>query len=387
MGPLHGLRMVELAGIGPAPFAAMLLADMGAEIIRIDRPEPAELGLPDPREPKFDVLNRGRRSIAIDLKHAAGRSAALRLIAGADALLEGFRPGVTERLGLGPDACFAANPRLVYGRVTGFGQDGPFAQQAGHDINYIALSGALSAIGRDGERPAIPLNLVGDFGGGGMVLAFGVLAAVMAAQRDGKGQVVDAAMVDGAAYLMSMIYGFASAGLWHDRRGFNRLDGGAPWYDVYETADGLHVAVGAIEGRFYAALLRGLGLDAEPLPDQQDRAGWPILRRRFTVVFRSRKRADWEAIFAGTDACVTPVLSLSEAPEHPHNIARRTFHVRDGVTEPAPVPRFSRTPASLGALPREAGADSRQILADWGFQQREIDELVAMRVVNCTGPA
>ena len=382
MGPLDGLRIVELAGIGPAPFAAMLLADMGAEIIRIDRMEPAELGLPDPRDPKFDVLNRGRRSIAIDLKQAAGRATALRLIAGADALLEGFRPGVTERLGLGPDACLAANPRLVYGRVTGFGQDGPLAKHAGHDINYIALSGALSAMGRDGERPAIPLNLVGDFGGGGMVLAFGVLAAIMAARRDGKGQVVDAAMVDGAAYLMSMIYGFASAGFWHDRRGTNRLDGGAPWYDVYETADGKHVAVGAIESRFYAALLRGLQLHDEQLPAQQDRAGWPILRHRFAEVFRSRTRAHWEATFAGTDACVTPVLSLTEAPQHPHNAARRTFHVRDGVTEPAPVPRFSRTPASLGAAPRHAGADTLQILVDWSFQQYEIAELSAMRAIG-----
>ena len=382
MGPLEGMRVIELAAIGPAPFAAMVLADLGAEVVRIDRPEPVDLGLPDRAERKFDVLDRGRRSLAVDLKSAAGRDLVLALAAKADVLIEGFRPGVLERLGLSPDQCLAVNPRLVLGRVTGFGQDGPLSQRAGHDINYIALSGVLSAIGATPEGPpAIPLNLIGDFGGGGMMLAMGVLAAVISARATGRGQVVDAGMIDGAAYLCAMLHGAVSAGNWSERRASNALDGGAPWYGVYETADGGYMAVGAIEGRFYASLLEKLGLADEPLPAQRDRAGWPRLRARFAEVFRTRSRADWDAHFAGSDACVTPVLAMSEAPRHPHNAARGTFLDRDGVLQPAPVPRFSRTPAEAGAVAREPGADSRAVLSDWGLASAEIERLIASGAV------
>ncbi|MCL4767803.1 MAG: CoA transferase [Hyphomicrobiaceae bacterium] len=382
MGPLAGTRIIELAGIGPAPFAAMLLADLGAEVVRIDRREDIDIGLPVSLEPRFDVLSRGRRSIAVDIKSEAGRNLVLRLASSADALIEGFRPGVMERLGLGPDPCLAANPRLVYGRMTGYGQDGPLAPRAGHDINYIAIAGVLHAIGSPDEPPVPPANLIGDFGGGGMFLALGVVSALLAAQKSGRGQVVDAAMVDGSAYLMSLMYGLFAAGKWRDERRANILDGAAPWYRTYATRDGKSVAVGAIEGRFYRELVRRLGLEGEVLPGQHDRAGWAELARRFAEVFASRTRSEWEAVFADGDACVTPVLSLSEAAQHPHNRQRGVFFEQAGVVQPAPAPRFSATPASPGALPSAPGADTRGVLADWGFTAGEIERLEAEDVVG-----
>jgi len=381
MGPLAGYRIIEMAGIGPAPFAAMLLADMGAEVIRVDRREATDLGLPG-REPKFEVLHRGRRSLSLDVKSEAGRAIVKRLAAKADALIEGFRPGVMERLGLGPDALAKINPKLVFGRMTGFGQDGPLAQRAGHDIDYIALAGVLHGIGRQGEAPVPPLNLVGDFGGGGMFLAVGVLAALLEAQKSGKGQVVDAAMVDGAAYLMALTYAMHAQGTWRDERGVNVLDGGAPWYDTYQTSDGKWLAVGAIEKRFYAELIERLGLSAAELPPQHDRGGWPELRRRFATAIKQRTRDDWERTFAGSDACVAPVLALGEVGHHPHNAARATFIERDGVMQPAPAPRFSRTAAEIGAQPRSRGADSAAILHDWGFAGDEIETWRAAGIVG-----
>jgi alpha-methylacyl-CoA racemase len=381
MGPLAGFRIIEMAGIGPAPFAAMLLADMGAEVIRVDRREATDLGLPG-RETRFEVLHRGRRSLALDVKSGAGRAIVLRLAAKADALIEGFRPGVMERLGLGPDALAKVNPKLVFGRMTGFGQDGPLAQRAGHDINYIALAGVLHGIGRQGQAPVPPLNLVGDFGGGGMFLAFGVVCALLEAQKSGMGQVVDAAMVDGAAYLMALMYGMHAQGVWRDERGVNLLDTGAPWYDTYETKDGKWLAVGAIEQRFYAEFVKGLGLAAADLPAQHDRSRWPELRRRFAEAIRQRTRDEWERAFAGSDACVAPVLSLGEASHHPHNAARATFTDYDGVVQPAPAPRFSRTAAAIGAPPRARGADCEAILRDWGFEAAEIDALQSASVIG-----
>ena len=381
MGPLAGFRIIEMAGIGPAPFAATLLADMGAEVIRLDRQEASDLGLPG-REPKFDVLHRGRRSLALDVKAAAGRDVIRKLAAKADALIEGFRPGVMERLGLGPDQLIAVNPRLVYGRMTGFGQDGPMAQSAGHDINYIALAGVLHTIGRKGEAPVPPLNLVGDFGGGGMFLAFGVLCGLLEAQKSGKGQVVDAAMVDGAAYLLAGIYGLYSQGSWQDERGVNFVDSGAPWYDVYETKDGKWLSVGAIEQRFYAELVDKLGLSSAGLPKQHDRKGWPILRERFAAAIASRTRAEWERVFAGSDACVAPVLAMSEVEHHPHNVARGTFVRRDGVLQPGPAPRFSRTLPQMGAPARGRGAEGEAILRDWGLAPVEIDALARSGVIG-----
>ena len=381
MGPLKGLVVVELAGIGPAPFAGMLLADMGATVIRVDRREAADLGLPG-RTPKFDVLGRGRKSIAVDLKSAAGIDVVKRLAAKADALIEGFRPGVIERLGLGPDVLMALNPRLVVGRMTGFGQEGPMADRAGHDINYISLAGVLHTIGRKGQAPVPPLNLVGDFGGGGMFLAFGVVSALLEATRSGKGQVVDAAMVDGAAYLAAMVYGFKSAGQWQDERGVNVLDTGAPWYDVYETADGKWLALGSIEARFYQALLKGLGLADAQLPKQHDRKGWPELRTRFGAAIKSKTRDAWTEVFAGTDACVTPVLSLDEVSRDPHMKARGTLQTVDGVTAPAPAPRFSRSTPVAGAPARDAGADTQEVLAEFGFSAAEIKDLGAKGVVG-----
>ncbi len=383
MGPLAGFRIIEMAGIGPAPFAATLLADMGAEVVRVDRREAADLGLPG-REPKYDVLHRGRRSLAVDLKAEAGRAAVKRLAAKADALIEGFRPGVMERLGLAPDELLRINPRLVIGRMTGFGQDGPMAQVAGHDINYIALAGVLHMIGRKGERPVPPLNLVGDFGGGGMFLAFGVVCALLEAQKSGKGQVVDAAMVDGAAYLVAGIFGLHSQGSWADERGVNFIDGGAPWYDAYTTKDGKWLSVGAIEKRFYEELVEKLGLQLSQLPKQHDRKGWPELRRRFTEAIAGKTRAEWERIFEGSDACVAPVLALSEIEGHPHNAARGTFARRDGVLQPRPAPRYSRTQCEMGPPSRGRGADSEEVLGDWGFAAAEIAELKKAGVV---GPA
>jgi alpha-methylacyl-CoA racemase len=381
MGPLAGFRIIEMAGIGPAPFAAMLFADMGAEVIRVDRRETTDLGIPG-REPKFDVLHRGRRSIAVDVKAEAGRDVVKRLVVTADAVIEGFRPGVMERLGLGPDVLMQINPKLVFGRMTGFGQDGPLAQAAGHDINYIALAGVLHAIGRKGEAPIPPLNLVGDFGGGGMFLAFGVVCALLEAQKSGKGQVVDAAMVDGAATLMGLMYGMFSQGGWKDERGVNVLDSGAPWYNTYETKDGRWLAVGAIEKRFYEEFIERLGLQMSDLPKQHDRQGWPDLRRRFTDIIKSKTRAEWERIFEGSDACVAPILSLAEVAGHPHNAARSTFAKRDGVLQPAPAPRFSRTVPEMGAPPRPLGADTRAVLEDCGFSAVEIAELVGTGIVG-----
>jgi alpha-methylacyl-CoA racemase len=375
MGPLNNLRVIEMAGIGPAPFCGMLLSDMGAEVIRVDRREKADLGLPG-REPRFDVLHRGRRSVAVDVKTKEGCALVRRLARQSDALIEGFRPGVMERLGLGPEVLLEDNPRLVIGRMTGFGQEGPMAPRAGHDINYIALAGALHTIGRKGEAPMPPLNLIGDFGGGGMLLAFGVVCAMLEAQRSGKGQVVDAAMVDGSALLMSAISGFYAQGSWKDERGVNVLDTGAPYYNVYETSDGKWVSIGSIEKRFYEDLLRRLGLSGEKLPDQHDRSGWPELAKRFAAVFRTKTRAEWEKVFEGSDACFAPVLSLAEVADYPHNVARRAFVTREGVMQPAPAPRFSRTVPTMGPGPREAGADTRAVLSSFGLSDREIGDLI-----------
>jgi alpha-methylacyl-CoA racemase len=366
MGPLAGYRVLEFAGIGPGPFCAMLLGDLGAEVVRIDRPDGPPGGGPT------DIIGRGRRSIGLDLKQPAQHAAALRLIASADALIEGFRPGVMERLGLGPAECLGRNPRLIYGRMTGWGQDGPLAQAAGHDINYIALTGALWAIGRPEERPVPPLNLVGDYGGGGMLLALGLLAALLSAQKTGQGQVVDAAMVDGAALLMAPIYAMLARGRWANARGANMLDGAAPWYDTYECADGRFLAVGPIEPQFFAVLCQRLGLDPARFHDRMDPAAWPALRAELAAIFLGRPRDDWAALFDGTDACVAPVLDLAEAPTHPHNQARATFLHDHGVVQPAPAPRFSGTPAAPPKPAPKRGADTAAVLADWGFTPAEI---------------
>ena len=380
MGPLAGLKIVEIAGIGPGPFCAMMMADMGAEVLRIDRLESADLGIRS--APRFNLLGRGRRSATVDLKSPEGVALVLKLVAEADALIEGFRPGVMERLGLGPEVCHAANPRLVYGRMTGWGQEGPLAQAAGHDINYIALSGVLHCIGRQGEAPVPPLNLVGDFGGGALYLAFGMVCALLETRRSGQGQVVDAAMVDGAASLSTAIYGLAAAGLWSEKRGENILDSGAPWYEVYETADGRHIAIGSIEGRFYADLLRRLGLDQEDLPRQHDRQGWPRLKMRFAEVFRTRTREAWCAALEGSDVCFAPVLTPREAIDHPHNRARGTFVEVEGVTQPGPAPRFSRTHPEIRRPPSAPGADTAEALADWGLSGEEIARLQAAGVIG-----
>ena len=359
-GPLAGLRVIELAGLGPAPFAAMLLADLGADVVRVDR---VGGGSPLPGDPVDDPLNRGKRSIVVDLKHPRGPEVVLALAERADVLLEGFRPGVVERLGVGPDVALGRNPRLVYGRMTGWGQDGPLAATAGHDINYIALTGALHAIGRAGGPPQLPLNLLGDFAGGALYLVVGVLAAL----HSGRGQVVDAAIVDGTAHLATMAYGLFGAGYWRAERGVNLLDSGAPFYDVYATADGGHMSVGALEPRFYAELLRLLGLAGEPdLPDRHDVARWPDLRRRIAAAFAGRTRREWTEIFEGTDACVAPVLSMAEAAAHPHLAARGTFDGRfRGTVLPAAAPRFSATPAAAGTSSPAPGEHAAQVLADW----------------------
>ncbi|MFC7728953.1 CaiB/BaiF CoA transferase family protein [Actinomadura keratinilytica] len=347
-GPLSGVRVVELAGIGPGPFAAMLLADLGADVVRVDRASSAARGT-DPVP--ADFLGRGKRSIAVDLKNERGREVVLRLVERSDVLIEGFRPGVTERLGIGPDACLARNPALVYGRMTGWGQEGPLARSAGHDIGYIAVTGALHAIGRAGGPPQVPMNLLGDFAGGSMYLVVGVLSALLEARASGRGQVVDAAIVDGTAHLSTFIHSFLAGGMWRDERGVNLLDTGAPWYDVYETADGKHVAVGALEPQFYAEFLRRLGLADAGLPDRGDPANWPELRERFAAAFKSRTRDEWAEIFLPGDGCVAPVLSLREAAEHPYNTAREVFVERGGHRQPAPAPRFSRTAPEIGGPP------------------------------------
>ena len=358
-GPLAGVRVLELAGIGPGPFCAMMLADQGATVLRIDRP-----GAANPR-PERDLLNRGRQSAVLDLKHPRATDALLRLVDAADVLLEGFRPGVTERLGVGPDVCLRRNPRLVYARMTGWGQHGPMSVAAGHDIGYIARAGALHGLGRAGGPPQFPANLLGDFGGGGMLLAYGICAALVERATSGRGQVVDAAIVDGAASLLAMPLMFLAQGGWRDERGVNLLDGGVPWYDVYETADGKWMAVGALEPQFYAALLAGLGLTDVPARD--DPQNWPELRALFSARFKDRTRDEWAAAFAGTDACVEPVLSMHEAAADPHLTARETYVVRDGVTQPSPAPRFSRTPGRLSEPPPVPGQHTTEALTEWGL--------------------
>jgi alpha-methylacyl-CoA racemase len=379
MGPLTGRRVIELAGIGPGPFTAMMLADMGADVIRIDRVTGSLQG--DDGFARTDLLNRGRRSVGVDLKNPRGRDTVLALVEQAHALIEGFRPGVAERLGLGPEVCLERNPRIVYGRMTGWGQEGPLAKSAGHDIDYIALTGALHAIGRAGGPPVPPINLIGDFGGGGMLLAFGVVCGMLSADSTGQGQVIDAAMIDGASLLMAMCYGFEARGQWHHERGSNMLDSGAPFYDVYETADGKYVAVGALEPQFYAELLQRLELDPADLPDQGDVAGWPKIREALRRAFRTRTRSEWSELLDGTDACVAPVLSMAEAAEHPHNAQRQTFVNVDGVVQPGPAPRFSHTPASLGAPPVLAAEHTREALVDWGIAADDVEDLIASGAV------
>ncbi|KOU58954.1 carnitine dehydratase [Streptomyces sp. MMG1533] len=373
-GPLAGCRVVELGGIGPGPFAGMFLADLGAEVVRVDRPESLdEVGVGGPLGGPTDVMNRGKRSVLLDLKHPAGLAAVLELVGRADVLVEGFRPGVTERLGIGPHACLARNPRLVYGRMTGWGQVGPLAAAAGHDVNYIALTGALGAIGTAGGPPQIPLNLLGDFGGGGCYLVIGVLAALYAVERTGRGQAVDAAIVDGTAHLLASTFAKFARGAWTDERGVNQLDGGCPFYAVYETGDGRHMAVGALEPKFYRRLVGLLELDVDP-DRQYDRSTWPELRSRLEKRFAERTRDAWAQLCEGTDACVAPVLGLGEASAHPHLAARGSLVARDGVVQPAAAPRFSLTPSNPGAPPPALGADTRAVLGDWGVGG--IDELL-----------
>ena len=379
-GPLEGLRVVELAGIGPGPMACMMLADMGADVIKVDRLTDPGLGIAMPA--KYQVLHRGRPSIAVDLKSPDGLAVVKRLIDRADVLIEGFRPGVTERMGLGPDDCFPTNRKLVYGRMTGWGQDGPMARAAGHDMNYIALTGALNAIGPADGPPVPPLNLVGDFGGGTLYLLVGVLAALLEARQSGKGQVVDAAMVDGAASLMTTFYGLKAAGLWSNTRGANLLDGGAHFYSVYETGDGKFVSIGSIEAKFYAELLEKTGLDPADLPPQMSRESWPVIREKLTAVFRTKTRDEWCAIMEGTDICFAPVLDLDEAPDHAHMQARGTFAEVDGVVQPAPAPRFSRTPGAIRRPPSPPGADTDEALAAWGFAAEEIAGLRAKNAIG-----
>ncbi|CAN5336468.1 CaiB/BaiF CoA-transferase family protein [soil metagenome] len=374
MGPLAGIRVVEFAGIGPGPMAAMLLADMGAMVVRLDRTAPSDLGVSKPA--RFDLLMRGRHSIAIDLKQPAGVDLALQLVARADASIEGFRPGTMERLGLGPEVALARNPRLVYGRMTGWGQEGPLAQAAGHDLNYIALTGALSAIGNAGQAPVAPLNLVGDFGGGALYLAFGMACALLETKHSGRGQVVDAAMTDGASSLMTMFFGLHAAGLYSLDRGTNTLDGGSAIYGVYPCADGLYVSVAAIEMKFRADLFRLLGI--EPGDDG------PELRARIAAAFKTRTRDQWCETLEGSDACFAPVLTMAEAPQHPHNKLRQTFVDIDGVVQPAPAPRFGRTKPALPRPPEAPGASTREALLEWGFSNADIDGFAAVKAIALT---
>jgi alpha-methylacyl-CoA racemase len=371
-GPLQGMKVIEVAGIGPGPFCAMVLADLGADVLRIDRSGNVR-EKPDERA-RFDVLGRGRKSVGLDLKHPDGIAAVLRLVERADVLTEGFRPGVMERLGLGPDVCLEKNPRLIYGRMTGWGQSGPMAKAAGHDINYIALAGCLAHLGRQGEAPLPPLNLVGDFGGGGMLLAMGILAALVERSNSGKGQVVDAAMVDGAALLMAFIHGFYSLGGWGER-GTNLLDTGAHFYEAYETKDGKHISLGSIEPQFYAELVKLSGLEGQELPGQMDRTQWPAMKERLSKIFKSKTRDEWCEIMEGTDVCFAPILTISEAYEHPHNVARGTFVDVAGVKQPGPAPRFSRTECEIARPPPSAGEHSEEALAEWGFSGEEIAKL------------
>lgn len=374
-GPLHGVRVIEMAGMGPGPFCGMLLADMGAQVVRVERLAVGDRGIDFPA--RYDLLNRSKQSVGLDLKSEAGHAALLRLIAQADALIDPFRPGVMERLGLGPAPCQALNARLVYGRITGWGQSGPLAQAAGHDLNYIALAGALDSIGAAGGPPVIPLNVVGDFGGGALYLALGLLAAILEARQSGQGQVVDAAMVDGVASLLTMQYGLQQMGAWSGGRGQNLLDGGRPSYDVYETADGLYVSVAALERRFYAVLIERLGLDEPDLPAQDDAAGWSTLRARLAQVFKQRTRQAWCDLLEGTDACFAPVMGLMEATQHPHSVARGVYTEIEGVVQPQPAPRFSRTPSRIRHAPPAPGADTGAVLREWGWSDEEVRQLQA----------
>jgi alpha-methylacyl-CoA racemase len=375
-GPLDGIKVIEMASIGPAPFCAMMLSDMGADVIRIDAPRRGKN-----IEPRFDVLARGRRSIALDLKNAAAKDVAMELIAQADALIEGYRPGVMERLGLGPDECLARNARLIYGRMTGWGQSGPLSHAAGHDLNYIALSGMLHSIGRANEPPPPPLNLVGDFGGGGMLLAFGVVCALLEARHSKRGQVIDAAMTDGSALLGTMMYGLKAAGRWSNARGANLLDGGAHFYDTYECADGKYIAIGAIEPQFYAELLQRMGIDDVAFSQQMQAAEWPALKQKLAAHVKTKTREQWSKLLEGSDACFAPVLNLDEAIVHPHNQARDTFVEVSGVMQPAPAPRFSRTPGSVKSAPPAPGQHAASILRDWGWSEERIDRLKADAVI------
>ncbi|SAK76951.1 Alpha-methylacyl-CoA racemase [Caballeronia glebae] len=377
MGVLSGVRVLEFEAIGPAPFGGMLLADMGADVLRVDRPvAPGDLG-PKIGGKHKNLTGRGRRSVTLDLKERDSADAALELMSKADVVIEGFRPGTMERLGIGPDAALARNPKLVYGRMTGWGQTGPLAPRAGHDLNYIALSGVLSGIGRAGEAPVPPLNLVGDYGGGGMLLALGVVAALFNVQRGGAGQVVDAAMIEGVAQLGTIFWGLIASGNWRETRESNLLDGGTPWYDSYRTRDGHYMSVGAVEARFYAELLQKLGLANANLPAQHDRAGWPVLKARFAAAFAERTRDEWCRAFDGSDACVAPVLGFSEAPEHAHHRARGSFVEFDGVVQPAPAPRFSATPSAISRPAPQRGEGGRNALRDWGLSGAELTRLGA----------
>jgi len=369
LGPLEGAKIVEFAGVGPAPFCGMILADMGANIIRVQRKARATVG-------HSKVLNRGRKSVVLDLKNPDHVDLAFTLLRNADALIEGFRPGVMERLGLGPDPCLQRNPRLVYGRVTGWGQTGPLRDSAGHDINYIALSGALHAIGTAGENPMPPINLVGDFGGGGLLLAFGIVCGIFEACNSGRGQVVDTAMTDGAALLMTMIYGWKAAGSWKDKRGSNLLDGGAPFYRTYECADGKYVAVGSLEPKFYGLLIRELGLSETNMTPQMDANRWSEFQDRLATIFRTKSRDQWCESLKGTDACIAPVLDLEEAPKHPHNVTRETFVEVDGRLQPAPAPRFSRTPGRIRSASEVSGQKIETVLSEWGLTAKEIEALI-----------
>jgi alpha-methylacyl-CoA racemase len=380
LGPLHGVKVIEMGGLGPGPYCAMVLSDLGAEVLRVDRAVETEPDIMP--EAKYNVLNRGRRSVAVNLKHAEGAAVVLRLVESADVLIEGFRPGVMERLGLSPEACWQHNPELVYGRITGWGQDGPLAQTVGHDINYLALTGALHAIGRPGSPPAPPLSLVGDFGGGGASLAIGILAALLEARTSGKGQVVDASIVDGVALLLSSVWGRLAAGSWRDQRGANVLDGGAPYYEVYATLDEKFVSVGAIEPKFYRNLLRVLGLAEADLPPQNAREHWPETKARFAAVFRTRSRDEWEQAFIGVEACFAPVLTLEEAARHPHNVARGTFVHAHGVRQASPAPRFSRTPGAIQGPAPVPGQHTNESLRQWGFDPEAVKTLRARGVVG-----
>lgn len=379
-GPLRGVKVIEFAGVGPNPFCAMLLADMGAEIITLDRLTPHGLGIK--KEDRFNPTTRSRQSIAVDLKSEKGREVALRLLRQADACLESNRPGVMERLGLGPEDCWAVNPRLVYGRSTGWGQEGPLSDTVGHDLNYLALSGLLSMIGPAHGPPSIPLNLMGDYAGGGLYLAIGVLSAIIEARGSGEGQVVDAAMIDGIGSLMTHQFGFLGSGRWLPRRGANFLDGGAPWYNIYRTSDGLYVSIAPIEPKFYRNFLKVLGLDAEELPDQMDSDSWPELRERFAAIFAKKTRQEWCDAFEGVEACFAPVLSVSEAVEHPHQKERGAFVEVEGVLQPAAAPRFSRTPSEVRRPPPVPGGDTREVLLAWGFSDEEIAALSASQAIG-----